>query len=62
MTNETYNPATQQKVKEALAWAYRSGYFRAEEAAKEFADANGLAVVVRSLGAYGDTIEFVERQ
>lgn len=65
MTNKTsrlsYDPSSLQKVQEALAWAYRSGYVFAEDAAKELADAMGWEVTKRDLGSYGDTIEFRDR-
>lgn len=54
-----YNPAAQEKVKAALAWAYRAGYAGAEAAAEEFAIANDLVVEKQSLGSYGDTLVFV---
>jgi hypothetical protein len=55
-----YDQKKQQKVQEALAWAYRQGYCYAEEAAREFADANGLRLEKRSLGQYGETLDFVD--
>jgi hypothetical protein len=55
---ETYNAALQTKVQEVLAWAYQQGYAYAEEAAQEFAQANGLTIKRRDLGAYGETITF----
>ena len=55
---ETYNPATLSKVKEALAWAYRSGYSFAEEAAEELAAEIGMEVYKVDLGQYGDTLGF----
>ena len=45
-----------QEVKEALDWAYRSGYFRALEAAEELAQHLGETVGRWSLGTYGDKL------
>lgn len=58
---ETYNPSTLQKVKETLAWAYRSGYYLAHEAANELASHIDEVVEKEDLGLYGDTLKFVPR-
>jgi hypothetical protein len=46
------------RVKEALDWAYRSGYCFAEIAAEELARHLGEELRKESLGVYGDTLEW----
>lgn len=58
---ETYNAMSQQKVIEMLCQAYRSHVPGAEEAAQEFAYANGLRLVKVDLGDYGDTLGFEDK-
>lgn len=49
----------QPMVEDALDWAYRQGFYRAELAAEEYAAANGLLVQKIDLGQYGDMLNFV---
>lgn len=46
------------KVEAALDWAYRQSYSFAEEAALEYAEANGLILGREDLGQYGDKLSF----